>query len=469
MNTTDVNQKVFVVDQLEPEVTAMLQAFYSRSDTSIEDRLSTLGTDSAKIKENLKKWYIGYGHSSIADCGDTTLFIENVSIIAAKAIQDDPLYNGQETSTRYFDFEHRAFVSPFGSTYRELATVQQRLVDLYARMRPLVLDRIRSAHPFYFNESSEDSSQMQLKKWENATNARSFDIVRGLLPAGMTTQLSWKGSLRRISERLNTLSDHPCSEISMLAQSVNAQLVERYPSSFKPIAEDSSSLPCPFYDLDSPCTDLGFEIGALHYSYTNFREFNDSQYYKAFLLNRDRKTQVPNFFNFYGQFQFEFLLDYGSFRDIQRHRNGLTPLPMLGAYSINGVPNMFHPWYLEQLGDLREEVESELSEIYSTIDEVLLECAALNLDMHVAHAQMQYYYPMGTIVPVSVIYGLAEAIYVSELRTQATVHPTLRVVAHGIAEAVKEVFPDIALHIDKSEDGFVLRRGSQDIFEQTGV
>ena len=464
----DVNQQVFVVDSLDPEVTAMLQAFYSRSDKSIAERLESLGTDVVKIKENLKKWYIGYGHSSIADCGDTTLFLENVSILAAKAIQDDQLYNGQETSTRYFDFEHRAFVSPFGDVFEDLAKVQSRLVSLYARMRPLVLAQIREANPYLFNETSSDAAPMQLKKWENATNARSFDIVRGLLPAGMTTQLSWKGSLRRISERLHLLASHPCDEISNLAKSVNEQLVTRYSSSFKPIVE-SSSYPYPFYDLDAPCTDSGLDIGEVKYSFVHYRELNEEQYYHSFLTNRDRKTQVPNFFNFYGQFQFEFLLDYGSFRDIQRHRNSLTPMPMLGAYTINGASNMFHPWYLEQLGDYREEVELELESIYGIIEDVLLECASQGKDMHEVHAHMQYYYPMGTVVPVTTIYGLAEAIYVSELRTQATVHPTLRAVAHGIANAVKEIFPDIKLYLDNSKDGFVLRRGSQDIFEQTGA
>ncbi len=464
----DVNQQVFVVDSLDPEVTAMLQAFYSRSDKSIAERLESLGTDVVKIKENLKKWYIGYGHSSIADCGDTTLFLENVSIIAAKAIQDDQLYNGQETSTRYFDFEHRAYVAPFGDTHMELSTVQSRLVSLYARMRPLVLERIQRDNPFFFNEASDDSSSMQLKKWENATNARSFDIVRGLLPAGMTTQLSWKGSLRRISERLHTLSQHPCTEINNLAHSVNQQLVEKYSSSFKPIVEQET-LTYPFYDLDAPCTDQGLKIGEVKYAFSHYRELNDGQYYKTFLTERSRKTQVPNFFNFYGQFQFEFLLDYGSFRDIQRHRNSLTPLPMLGAYTINGASNIFHSWYLEQMGEYRDEVQAELIEIYQIIEDTLLECASQNLDMYEVHANMQYYYPMGTVVPVTATYGLAETIYVSELRTSATVHPTLRVVAHGMANAVREIFPDIKLYTDNSKDGFVLRRGAQDIFEQTGA
>lgn len=458
----DVEQKVFVVDQLDPEVNAMLQAFYSRSDKSIAERLPDLGDTSEKIKAALGRYYLGYGHSSIAECGDTTLFVENVSMLAAKAIQDDPLYMGQETSTRYFDFEHRAYVSPFGDKYPAIAGVQADLIALYARLRPLVVEQIRAEHPYM--GTLDDS---EYKKWENATNARAFDVVRGFLPAGMTTQLSWKGSLRRISERLHTLYDHPCPEISGLASGINAQLCNRYPNSFTPVKTEEASTAYPFYDLDSPCTERGLKIGEVHTSFTRFREFNEQSYFHNFLIERDRKTTVPNFYNFYGQFMFEFLLDFGSFRDIQRHRNGLCPLPLLGGYTLDGRSNWFHPWYLEQLGPHRKEAEDILERVYSSIDDTLLEIQSTGSNMYEAHALMQYYYPMGTVVPVTVQYGLAETIYVSELRTSKTVHPTLREVAHGIAKSVKEAYPEIALHIDRAPDGFVLRRGAQTIFERS--
>jgi len=458
-----VSQKVFILDQMDPEVIAMLQAFYSRSDKSIGERIADLGNTSDKIKDGLRRYYLGYGHASIGDCGDTTLFLENVSMVAAKAIQDDPLYNGQETSTRYFDFEHRACLSPLHAESPELTKLQDDLVALYSKLRPLVLDRIRTENPLKINPQEDEGSQR--KRWENATNARAFDIVRSLLPAGMTTQLSWKGSLRRIGERLRVLASHPCTEVSALASSVNAQLVERYPNSFKPL---SSEVPLvyPFYDLDSPGTDKNISIGEVHTSFVQFRELNDNQYFKPYLVNRKRTDVVPNFFNFYGQFHFEFLLDYGSFRDIQRHRNGLCPLPMLGAYSINGESNLFHPWYLEQLGEYRDEVEGLLNRIYGTLDEFSLDCASQGYDMYDVHAQLQYYYPLGTVVPVTTVYGLAEAIYVTELRTAATVHPTLRQIARAMARSVNEFLPEVALYVDNSPDGFVLRRGSQTILER---
>ena len=55
--------------QGDPEVVSMLQAFYSRSHKPISDRLEELTADTKQtVKEALKKYYLNYGHASIADC-----------------------------------------------------------------------------------------------------------------------------------------------------------------------------------------------------------------------------------------------------------------------------------------------------------------------------------------------------------------------------------------------------------------
>src|SRR3989338_7034678 len=100
--------RLFVIDDQHPEDLAMLQALYSRSGASVMEHLEKVkAAGSGKFMES---YYIGYGHESIGDCGSTTIFIEGVSMFAAKAIQDNRLYNGQEASTRYIDFSRQPFV-----------------------------------------------------------------------------------------------------------------------------------------------------------------------------------------------------------------------------------------------------------------------------------------------------------------------------------------------------------------------
>lgn len=85
--TENTHLKTFVIDNLSPETIAMLQALYSRSASSVEEHLKKVEkTGSDKFMES---FYVGYGHASIGDCGTTTTFIENVSILADKSIQDN--------------------------------------------------------------------------------------------------------------------------------------------------------------------------------------------------------------------------------------------------------------------------------------------------------------------------------------------------------------------------------------------
>ena len=97
---------------ITPEAEAMLQALHSRSTGGLSSHLKKL---QEKGPTNfMQNFYVGYGHKSIGDCGTTTLFIEGVSMLVAKAIQDWPLYSGQESSTRYIDFSQQPF-NPVGS------------------------------------------------------------------------------------------------------------------------------------------------------------------------------------------------------------------------------------------------------------------------------------------------------------------------------------------------------------------
>jgi hypothetical protein len=68
-------------------------------------------------------------------------------------------------------------------------------------------------------------------------------------------------------------------------------------------------------------------------------------------------------------------------------------------------------------------------------------------------------------VACELIYDLPEMVYVSELRSGRTVHPTLRLVAQKMAAFLAVRHPRLALYADMSENVFSVRRGSQDIVE----
>src|ERR1035437_4347039 len=103
--------KIFVLDEFPPQDTAMLQALYSRSIESAQTHIEKVRKTSGKF---MQLFYTNYGHKSIGDCGSTTIFIKGVSMLVAKAVQDNQLYSGQETSSRYMNMSKQHIVDPIG-------------------------------------------------------------------------------------------------------------------------------------------------------------------------------------------------------------------------------------------------------------------------------------------------------------------------------------------------------------------
>jgi hypothetical protein len=121
----------------------------------------------------------------------------------------------------------------------------------------------------------------------------------------------------------------------------------------------------------------------------------------------------------------------------------------------------FEPWYLEQL-DAETRVEA-MALIERQTNHIK------NLFTHHGPAtpvEKQYVTALGYRVPCVVTFALPALLYFLELRTQKTVHPTLRARALRIANRVKETWPDIALHVDEDPDDWTVRRGEQTIKER---
>src|SRR6266852_137477 len=90
---------VFAVHGVDPEVQAYAMAKYSRSGLSMKESLKEINEQ--KAEQLLNTFYFQYGHRSIADLAHLAFAIENVSMLAAVAIVDEPRWDGQERASRY--------------------------------------------------------------------------------------------------------------------------------------------------------------------------------------------------------------------------------------------------------------------------------------------------------------------------------------------------------------------------------
>jgi len=199
---------IFIYDEFNPEDTAMMQALYSRSPKSVTEHVEKVkSSGSGKFMET---FYVGYGHASIADCGSTTIFIEGLSILADKAVQDSQMYSGQETSTRYVDMSKQPIIDPINT--EESKTILKKWMDFYISSQEPVQQYLISKYP----KKVEEDEAVYLK----AIKARTFDITRGFLPAGITTQLSWHTNLRQAHDKLALMLHNPLPEVREIADRI---------------------------------------------------------------------------------------------------------------------------------------------------------------------------------------------------------------------------------------------------------
>jgi hypothetical protein len=441
-----------------PEDVAMLQALYSRSALSVHAHLAKV--ESGGSSRFMDNYVVGYGHKSIADCGTTTVFIEGVSTLAAKAVQDWPLYSGQETSTRYIDMSQQPIIDPAGSAAS--AAHLARWMEFYTGAQNRVSAAICEKYPRQEGQKQD--------VYERAVKARTFDILRAFLPAGITTQLSWHTNLRQAADHLVLLGEHPSTEIRGIGRDVRNALHQAYPASGFAVSQASvagegksggdvaaearhaweervsreATYPSAFDE-----TFRRVSVGERIFECT----FHDEKAapFVELLASRPRGSILPHFMSDIGSVSYNFLLDFGSFRDIQRHRNGVCRMPLLtDDYG-------FEPWYLQELQRLDPNLEARAEAL---IVEQKTSLKALHLDS----VSAQYYVTLGSRVVCRVTYGLPAALYVMELRSGKFIHPTLRSVIHAMAGEFKARFGDrIPLHLDMDLTDWDVRRGSQTI------
>lgn len=298
-----------------------------------------------------------------------------------------------------------------------------------------ILDALLVYLPEIFPRSSDESEKI----YEKAIRAKAFDIARAWLPAGTTTLLSWHTNLRQAYDHTRELMYSPLAEVRSIASDIMGELQAKYPSSFshKQYSESDAY-------LDKSISAMLYrEVRSDEdFVFRSHLRIPDDASIREMLMTRPAYSELPKEFRLFGEVYTEFFLDFGSYRDLQRHRSATIPLPLLS------LDHGFESWYLDMLpASLRTQIEERMA---------ILEDRIRNLS--VDPAEKQYYIPLGYRCRIVASFSLPSLVYTAELRSAQTVHPTLRRVAQDLLSALESYHPEVTLHGDRSEDTWSIKR-----------
>ncbi len=434
-----------------PEEEAMTQAMFSRNPSVIDELLDILVSKGPG--PFMQQTYVGYGHKSVADNGSITVLFERVSMLAAKALQQFALYNGQECSTRYIDFTNQPFIDPVQTGASHEILERQRA--FYLEALKVLKEDMKRRFPYKKFAKKGESEAV----YEKTVNARAFDVARGFLPAGCSTNVAWHGELRVFDDRLLQLRNHPLAEVRNIGETLETLLMIRHERTFSKNRSlgvaGNHPQPKRYWATEAYLAGVVREFHYFHDASVselvctgNEIDIEEVQKYSEVFAKRPQYTELPKELGVLGTLRFLFPIDYGGYRDIQRQRSVTQRVPLL-TEEIG-----FHPWYLSELPkQFANKVGKYLTELSSDLD-----------SLEISIANRQYFIPMGYQVSCDFRGDLPTWVYIAELRAGTTVHPTVRMVAHGVVEYIKETFGElIPLYADIGPDRFDLKRGTQDI------
>lgn len=209
---------VFAVTGIAPEWQAYAMAKYSRSAQSLADSARELTGD--RTRKFLNTMYFKYGHASIADMAHISLGVEQISLWAAIVMLDEQLWDGQERSTRYQPFRETGYAVPVGApaNYGEGA---EFLMSQYEKTFARWVERLKEENP--------PPPDLKTQEYESSIRARAFDIARYYLFLGVNTSVGQITSARVLERQIARMLADPLPEVRALAEEMKVAATQSEP------------------------------------------------------------------------------------------------------------------------------------------------------------------------------------------------------------------------------------------------
>lgn len=410
----------------------------------------------------------GYGDDSIGELGGAHLAVENVSMIAAKVIEDGRLGGSPlEKSTRYIYFDQKVggeylyYREPIlmTSAYRDLyIDTCNHLFDAYSQLIAPLTDQIQRRFP-----KENDISKVA---YGAALRAKVLDCLRGLLPACSLTNMGVYGNGRFFEQLIQRLNCHNLAEAQDIGRKSfqelskvipsfvrRAEVTHKYQKSLSQFVEQThnelrmlaerhaghldtahqAGVRLVQYDPDAVCKVAGALLfphsqAALHDLQGECRKMPDEALGRileaACTYRENRRHKSPRALE-HALFTFEIVADFGIYRDLQRHRILTQERQLLGCHSGYYLPSELRETEMEKRYCEAMEIAKKA---YDTIAQELPE-------------EAQYVVPMAYHIHWYFHVNLRELQWICELRSAPAGHPNYRYIAQEMAKQVGAALP----------------------------
>lgn len=475
---TNLDRPVFALRNLPEVVKGALFSRYSRTEKSLRrvlldefinepdsgfQRLAGVPASDddmvavRRAEEFYERVLVGYGDDSVAELAGAHVAVEQVSTLAAKALEDSRIgISPLEKSTRYVRFDRPGpdgrFLYHRGAelTHPAYARAADALFTTYSSLVEPVTNAIRERYP---QEQGETD-----RAWKSATRAKALDLLRGLLPAGTLTNLGLFGNGRSFEYLITKMAAHELPECNRLATDLHRELSlvipafvrraldEKYgrPSaerlknvrarlsslaSGNPGGAHTPSVRLIDYDRDAERKVVAAALFPHSASPLEELSGDPTQVLEAMLAGRaNRRQHAPRALE-HAQYEFEIVANFAAYRDLHRHRMLTQDRQLLGiALGHDSPPG---------LADLGQKDRFE-----QAIDAAA--AAHGELQRELGPALAQYVVPLAFRIRWYFRANLREVFHLCELRTTPQGHPDYRWVAQEMFRRVEEVHPRLA-------------------------
>ena len=235
------NRKVIALAPMPPEKAAYALARYSRSPDSIDESLKWVHAHSSE--KFWEQFYFAYGHGSIADLGHVTICFENISELAAIRLEDEPLWDGQAKSSRYQNFAASGCYVPIEIANSEVEGEYRGILGSLYNIYRVLKDPVR----LHLMKRYPCPDSMKSPDYDRTIDARTYDVVRYLLPLAAMTNVGQVVSIRTLEKQMTRLLSAQLPELLGIGEdlkdacakapsSVWADLQEEPSKSLEPMA-----------------------------------------------------------------------------------------------------------------------------------------------------------------------------------------------------------------------------------------